>query len=106
MPAAHAAFYAIGVDTDVTPDADALAAENAALRAQLEELERARSELMARTTSVAAAAEERTYWLERWQLDLNALMSRPWTSRARAVLRALRRPARGARTLLRRARRA
>ena len=52
-------------------------AELVALRARLLELERERTEQIAAANAAVAAAQERAYWLDRWHLDLNALMSRP-----------------------------
>jgi hypothetical protein len=62
------------------------------LRARVEELERERLETMARANDAIAAAQDRAYWLDRWHLDLNALMARPAAGRVRAVLRGLRVP--------------
>lgn len=73
--------------------------ENAALRQRLERLERERAEELARANAVVAAAQERAYWLDRWHLDLNALMRRRGASELRAGLR-------GARVVLRQAKRA
>ncbi len=73
--------------------------ENAALRQRLEHLERERAEELARANAVVAAAQERAYWLDRWHLDLNALMRRRGASEFRAGLR-------GARAVLRQAKRA
>jgi hypothetical protein len=62
------------------------------LRARVAALEAERVELAARTNAAVAAAQDRSYWLDRWHLDLNALMERPGADRVRAVLRALRVP--------------
>jgi hypothetical protein len=45
---------------------------------------------LARAHEALAAAQDKSYWLDRWQLDLNALMRRRGASEARAALRALR----------------
>ncbi|MCU0258600.1 MAG: hypothetical protein MUF56_06215 [Solirubrobacteraceae bacterium] len=90
--------------TEATTETHALAAENARLRERVDELERERAELVARTSRLVADAEERTYWLERWQLDLNALMRRPGAAQFRALLRAARWPVRQAKLLARRIR--
>lgn len=37
-----------------------------------------------------AEAQEKTYWLDRWHVDLNALMRRRGASSLRAALRAVR----------------
>ena len=48
------------------------------------------SDELARAHEALAAAQDRSYWLDRWQLDLNALMRRRGASELRAGLRALR----------------
>ena len=76
--------------------------ENAALRERVDQLESELAEQAARTNALLADAQERTYWLDRWGLDLNALMERPDAAQFRALLRAARRPLRQARRLKRR----
>jgi hypothetical protein len=49
-----------------------------------------RGDDVARLHEALAAAQDRSYWLDRWQLDLNALMQRPGASEVRAAIRALR----------------
>ena len=49
-----------------------------------------RGDELARAHEALAAAQDRSYWLDRWNLDLNALMSRRGASELRAGLRALR----------------
>jgi hypothetical protein len=49
-----------------------------------------RGDELARLHEELAAAQDRSYWLERWQLDLNALMRRRGASELRAAVRALR----------------
>jgi SAM-dependent methyltransferase len=61
-----------------------------ALRARIDALEREQHERIARANDALAAAQDRSYWLERWNIDLNALMRRPGASELRAGLRALR----------------
>jgi hypothetical protein len=78
-------------------------AELQRLRARVAALERELVEQAQRTERVVAAAQERTYWLDRWHLDLNALMRR----RAVGVpldttLRALRKLRRGVQKVHRR----
>lgn len=77
-------------------------AELEALRARVAELERERSEEIARANVAIAAAEQRSYWLDRWHLDLNALMERPGASEFRAAIRAVRAVMRQAKLLKRR----
>ena len=69
-------------------------AEIAALQARVEQLERENAELAARANAAIAAAQDRAYWLDRWGLDLNALMRRRGASEFRAGLRGLRAVAR------------
>jgi hypothetical protein len=64
--------------------------EIATLRARVAELEQENLELQARANRAVAAAQERAYWLDRWHLDLNALMERPGADLFRAALRAVR----------------
>jgi len=65
-------------------------AELLALRARVAELERERAEELARASAAVAAAQERSYWLDRWHIDLNALMERPGAAELRALLRVAR----------------
>lgn len=76
-------------------------AELAALRARVQALEAEREETVRRAAAAVAAAQERAYWLDRWQVDLNALMATRSGERFRAALRAVRAPVRAARTLKR-----
>jgi hypothetical protein len=64
--------------------------DDPAARDRLETLERERIEQAARTNAAVAAAQDRSYWLDRWNVDLNAVMRRRGASEARAALRALR----------------
>jgi len=66
-----------------TDDADAL-------RTRVDDLEREHHERIARANEALAAAQDRSYWLERWGIDLNALMRRRGAAELRAGLRALR----------------
>jgi hypothetical protein len=69
-------------------------AEIAALQARVEQLERENAELAARANAAIAAAQDRAYWLDRWNVDLNALMRRRGAAEFRAALRGLRAVAR------------
>jgi len=53
-------------------------------------LEREQAERIAQAHAAAAAAQDKTYWLDRWGVDLNALMQRPGASELRAAVRAAR----------------
>ena len=68
--------------TELTTDERA---ELEALRARVAELERERAEQIARANAAVAAAQERAYWLDRWHVDLNALMERPGAAEFRAA---------------------
>ena len=76
--------------------------EAAALLARVAELERQLAEQAERTNAAVAAAQDRAYWLDRWHLDLNALMRRRGAAEARAALRAGRRVVRTAKRIRRR----
>lgn len=60
------------------------------LRARVAELEQELVDQAARSNRVVAEAQEQLYWLERWHVDLNALMRKPGASQFRACIRALR----------------
>lgn len=60
------------------------------LRTRLETLEQERHEQLAHAHDALAAAQDRSYWLDRWGLDLNALMRRRGAPEALTALRALR----------------
>jgi hypothetical protein len=65
------------------------------LRQRVADLE---SELAARTeraNAAVAAAQDRSYWLDRWGIDLNALMRRRGAAELRAGIRAARAVYRG-----------
>jgi hypothetical protein len=67
-----------------------LEAENEHLRMSVAALESELVDVQARANAAVAQWQERAYWLDRWHLDLNALMRRPGASQLRAVLRAVR----------------
>jgi SAM-dependent methyltransferase len=73
--------------------------EVARLRSRLGALEEELTERTARANAAVAAAEDRAYWLDRWNVDLNAIMRRPIAGRVRALLRGLRLVYRKAREL-------
>lgn len=47
------------------------------LRARVDELERELAERTAKAEAAVAAAEDRSYWLDRLRIDLNAVMRNP-----------------------------
>jgi hypothetical protein len=81
--------------------AEQLEQEVQRLRARLAALELELVEVQAQANRAVAEWQERAYWLDRWHLDLNALMRRPGAARVRALLRAIRAPVRLARRALR-----
>lgn len=76
-------------------------AENERLRARVDALESELLEIQMRTNAAVAQWQERAYWLDRWHVDLNALMQRPGASEFRALLRAVRSVARAYKRLKR-----
>jgi hypothetical protein len=84
------------------PLVDAERAELDHLRAHVAQLERELFQQAQRANAAVAAAQERAYWLDRWHVDLNALMARSWAARLRAAMRAVRRPVRALRMAKRR----
>lgn len=83
-------------DTEQTPAAVSHATapadgdELVRLRARVASLEQELVQTHARANAAIAAAQERVYWLDRWHLDLNALMQRPGAAEFRGFVRALR----------------
>jgi hypothetical protein len=64
--------------------------ENALLRERLRALEQELVEAQARADAQVAHWQERAYWLERWHLDLNAIMRRPAAQRSLQALKVMR----------------
>lgn len=68
------------------------------------EVARLEAELVAqaqRTNRIVAQAQERAYWLDRWHIDLNALMRKPGAAQLRAAMRAVRKVVRAAKKVKR-----
>jgi hypothetical protein len=61
-----------------------------ALRRRVADLERELAERTARANDAVAAAQDRSYWLDRWGVDLNALMRKRGAAELRAAIRAAR----------------
>ena len=80
----------------------ALEAENARLRERLAALERELAEQAARANAAVARAEERVLWLDRWHVDLNRLMARPWAAPVPGAMALLRRVVRKLKAIARR----
>ena len=72
------------------------------LRARVAALEAERHEQLARQSAALAAAQEKVYWLDRWRIDLNALMRKPGAAEFRAAVRVVRGVVRRAKALRRR----
>jgi uncharacterized protein YlxW (UPF0749 family) len=75
---------------DVDSRQQEIEAENERLRARVAALESELVETQARANAAVAQWQERAYWLDRWHVDLNALMRRPGAAEVRALLRAIR----------------
>ena len=73
--------------TELTTDERA---ELEALRLRVAELERERAEEIGRAAAAVADAQAKVYWLDRWRIDLNALMEKPGAAEFRAAVRAVR----------------
>jgi hypothetical protein len=72
------------------PSEQQLQREVEQLRARVAALEAELVDVQARANAAVAEWQERAYWLDRWHVDLNAVMRRPGASQFRAVLRAVR----------------
>jgi hypothetical protein len=72
------------------------------LRALVDQLEGQLAEVEMWANRAIVEAQEKTYWLDRWHLDLNALMRRPAAYRIRAAGRVTRSVYRAASRLSRR----
>jgi len=90
------------VDHDEVAARDAAPDEVAMLHTKIDALERELVEQAARANAAVAEAQERTYWLDRWHLDLNALMARRGAAELRGVVRVGRGVLRSARRVQRR----
>jgi hypothetical protein len=60
-----------------TTDGGSRDAELEALRARVAELEALLAEHARATNALVARSQEKLYWLERWHVDLDAVMRRP-----------------------------
>lgn len=60
------------------------------LRTRLAELDLERTEALARAHAQLAAAQDRSYWLDRWSIDLNAFMQRPGAGALKRLARLVR----------------
>jgi hypothetical protein len=85
-----------------TEEVQATDSEVARLRAQVAALEQELVDQAARANDAVADAQERTYWLDRWNLDLNALMQRRGAAELRGAVRVARTGVRAAKRARRR----
>jgi uncharacterized SAM-binding protein YcdF (DUF218 family) len=60
------------------------------LRARVAALEQELVDQAAHASRAVAEAQERAYWLDRWHVDLNALMQKPGADEFRTAIRAVR----------------
>jgi hypothetical protein len=67
-----------------------LEAEVGRLRARVAQLEAELFDVQDWANKTVGAAQERAYWLDRWHIDLNALMERPGADQFRAAVRQIR----------------
>ncbi|MCW3011144.1 MAG: hypothetical protein JWO90_1548 [Solirubrobacterales bacterium] len=88
------------VSTDATSDPRDV--ELAVLRSRVAELEAQVATQDRRTAAVVAEAQEKLYWLERWQVDLDAVMRKPGAIPALESLKRVRSLVRGSRKAKRR----
>jgi uncharacterized coiled-coil protein SlyX len=75
-----------------------MSAEVEALRARVAELEGQLAQQARATNEIVARSQEKLYWLERWHVDLDKVMSKPGAQqtlegvkRLRGAVRAMRR---------------
>lgn len=85
-----------------TSDEQQLQAEVQRLRARVQQLESELVEVQQRANAAVAQWQERAYWLDRWHVDLNALMRRRGAEELRGAVRAVRAVVRAIRTAKRR----
>jgi hypothetical protein len=78
------------MDTAETSNDQQLQAEVERLRARVSSLEAELVETQARANAAVAEWQERAYWLDRWHVDLNAVMRRPGAAQLRGALRGVR----------------
>lgn len=76
--------------TDAASRQSELEAENERLRARLNALEEELVEVQARANRSVGEWQERAYWLDRTNIDMNRLMQRPGMNQVRLALRTVR----------------
>lgn len=67
-----------------------LASEVETLRARVKQLEAQLLAVEDWANRAVGSAQQRSYWLDRWHVDLNAVMARPAADRARSAFRRFR----------------
>jgi len=88
----------------VNDETDTRDAEIAALQARVADLEHQLEQQARTTTALVARSQEKLYWLERWNVDLDRLMAKPGALRALESLKAVRGVVRWVRVTSRKAR--
>ena len=79
-----------------------LEAEVERLRARVAELEALLAEQGRATNALVARSQEQLYWLERWHVDLDAVMRKPGAQQGLELVKALRGAVRSVRRVKRR----
>jgi hypothetical protein len=101
MSATEAEGEKLGADAESVEDGGAIStgvadgqrsveAENERLRARVAALEAELVEVQSRTNAAIAKWQEQAYWLDRWHLDLNAVMRRPGATELLGAVRSVR----------------
>ena len=72
-----------------------------ALRVRVGELEAQLAEQSRATNALVARSQEKLYWLERWQVDLDSVMRKPGAEQTLEAVKGLRGVARAVRRALR-----
>lgn len=68
----------------------ALEAEVRELQARVSELEALLADQARTTNAIVARSQEKLYWLERWQIDLDAIMRKPGATQLMDGVKAMR----------------
>lgn len=84
------------------PPATASSEEIEVLRRRVSELEALLAAHARATNALVAQSQEKLYWLERWQVDLDVVMRKPGAQELLAAVKAVRGASRRGRSLKRR----
>lgn len=77
-------------DVEQTETDETATDEISRLRDRIDQLQTRLIETEAWANRAVAEAQDKVYWLDRWHIDLNALMERPGADEFRASVRAVR----------------